>query len=124
MNTITSAWTTETGTTPMFWAKAFQVSLPAATPRGIPITRLNRGDRRGLPVDGGADLAVEEPERLQDAHVAAAPRHGDDEEVEERRHPEEADHDAQDQREVDRLPEVDQRPRQGGDGRVGLEHVR
>ena len=86
----------------------------------------HQGNRARLPADRGADLRLDEPERLQKADLMAASGHADHQQVQERRHAEQRQHEAQDEREVHRFPEVDERGggiRQLGDAGVGPEVV-
>jgi hypothetical protein len=51
---------------------------------------------------------VHEPQDLQEPDLASAARHTDDEKVRQRRRAEHRQHDPEDEREVDRLAEVDE----------------
>ena len=80
------------------------------------------GDGRGLPGDGQGDLAADEAERLQQSHLLSPPVQAGEQHVEQRRHAEQDDDQTEDQREVDRLSEVDEiggRPGEVDLARVG-----
>ena len=75
----------------------------------------DEGQRRGLPGDRRDNLAVDEPQDLQEPDVSAAAGHAHHEQMGQRRRTEHGQHRPEDEREVDRLAEVDQ-----GGGRDGL----
>ena len=74
----------------------------------------DQGQRRGLPRDRRDDLAVDEAQDLQEPDLSAAPRHAHHEQVRQRRRTEHGQHRPEDEREVDRLAEVDQGGRSEG----------
>ena len=78
-------------------------------PSGMPTIDPHQCNRARLPADGGADLALDEPERLQEPDLMPASGHADHKEVHERRHAEQRQHEAEDEREVHGFPEVDKR---------------
>jgi len=75
--------------------------------------------RARLPAHGRAHLVVDEPEVLEQSDLAPTPRDAHDQQVQERGRAEQRQHEPQDQREVDRLAEVDQRRRHRGSLGVG-----
>ena len=82
------------------------------------------GQRGRLPGHGRGDLAVHEPDHLEQPDLAPAARHTDDQQVEQSGGPEYRQHGAEDEREVDCLPEVDERgggDREGGERPVPVE---
>jgi hypothetical protein len=76
-------------------------------PSGMPTTIPTHRHRRRLPAHGHPNLGIGEPERLQQADLAAA-GHADHEQVQERRGAEEGRHQSDDQREVHRLSKIDE----------------
>ena len=74
----------------------------------------DQGDRARLPAHRGTDLALDESERLQEADLAPAPSHTDDQEVQKCGRTEQSEHEAENERKVHGFPEIDER---GGGGR-------
>lgn len=80
----------------------------------------DQGDRRRLPPDGRPDLAVHEPDDLQEPDLTSTPVHAHHQQVEQGRRPEDGQHSPEEEWEVDRFAKVDQRGRRNGWGGHGL----
>ena len=105
---MTGMFTTATGTTPRWPAKASQIVRPRTIPSGTPTAVPNEGDRRGLPRHRSDDLSVHKSEYPQKGRNATSTGHADDQEMDqgggsERRH-----NPCHYEREVHRFSEVDQ----------------
>ena len=117
---IVSPGTATTGTAPRLAAKSFQMTRPATMPRRNADHDADQCNRRGLPEHGGADLQVHKAKSFEQPHLLAAPDHADHEEMEEGCRTEHGQHTPEDEREVHRLPEVEQRGRNGRPVRAAL----
>ena len=86
----------------------------------------DKGQGSGLPGHGRGNLAVHEPEHLQEPNLSSAARDAHHEQMEERRRTEQSQHGTKDEREVDRLVDWPQccAPKAGGQGGQLVERSR